>query len=580
MKQIIWKYILFFRKEVGYFLFLACVATIVSVPIPFIYKALIDKVSAGSPSNVWKLMFLYATLSVAHLALNYLKDRKHYTFDYTVSSKVNEDVFRKVLSLPYPILSKKDPGEWMKLVSLDSNDLYHLLTFGVFNLISIVIQLFANCAILFFLYGWYVLLAFLTFPVYYLLIRKGVKNVNLYETKLDETREEWYGDVYSPLNKLKEIKSRRIENFLTRKLGESYANVKKAGTASAIASNFLSHLFSFFESSVTLVVLFTGILLVFSNKLTLGTLFATIYLMGSILSLFNSLSLTITNDIQSRLPGARRVVELFNIEIPQTGGIPDTSNGVKIIFRDVEFSYSSNSNFVLRIPYLELESGKRYVLIGKTGGGKTTFFDLVTGVQFPQSGSITINSVDTREIKEEWWKENVCVLLQDSSIFRGSIRDNILLGEKDESSRLELIISQFNFERIFERFKDGVDANPREGLVLSGGEKRVINILRALFTPNAPMVLIDEGTAGLDPILKANYHKALAEATKNRLSIVITHNMEEIADFDEVLFVHDGTVTKDTHEHLMKVNELYREFVLHGEEKHDNAHQRPNIRRR
>lgn len=398
------------------------------------------------------------------------------------------------------------------------------------------------------------------------MILKGVKNADLYETKLNKVRDEWYGDVYSPLNKLKEIKARRIESFIVRNLDESYSKVKEAGVASGVASNFLSHLFSFFDGSLTLVVLFTGIFLVLSKEITLGTLFATMYIINSIFSLFNSLSLAITNDIQLRLPSVKRVVELFNIKVPERYGVPDVSKGVKVVFKDVEFSYRSDSNFALHIPYLELESGRKYVLIGRTGGGKTTLFDLIAGVQVPQSGSVLINGVDTREIKESWWKENVCVLLQDSSIFRGSIKDNILLDEKDENQRLELIISQFNFGGVFERFEKGLDTQPREGLVLSGGEKRVINIIRALFKPNAHMVLMDEGTTGLDPILKAGYQKAFAEVSKNRLSIIITHDMEEIANFDEVLFVHDGTVIKDTHENLMKTKELYREFVFQAKE--------------
>lgn len=150
MKQILKEYLLFFKKDVTYLIVLASLLTAISVPVPFIYKAIIDKVSMGTPSNLWVLMFLYVVLTIGRLMLSYLKDRKIYTFQYEVASKVNEDVFRKVLRLEYSVLSAKDPGEWMKLVSFDSNNLYLMLVYGFFDICSILIQLFANCAFLFF----------------------------------------------------------------------------------------------------------------------------------------------------------------------------------------------------------------------------------------------------------------------------------------------------------------------------------------------------------------------------------------------------------------------------------------------
>ena len=561
MREVIFKYIRHFRRDFVYFTLLSGAEAMVSAPIPLIYKAVIDKIVSGTAGKVWMFLLIYVVLFILQIFLRYTKDKKLYTFQYDVAFKVNEDVFRKVLSLPYSILSRKDPGEWLKLVSHDATNLYSLLTFGIFNLISISLQLIVNLIILFLLYGWYVLLAIAVFPVYYLLIRKGVKNVEKYEMKLNRIREEWFADVYSPLNKLKEIKSRRIENFLVGKLSDSYDRVKNAGIESAISSNYLNHLFSFFDAFVYLAVFTSGIFLVISHKLTIGTLFATIYIMNSILSSFNLLSLAITNDIQLRIPSLKRLTELFNEKIPERNKIPPNSDKIEVEFKNVEFIYPNNPKFHLTIPQLKLISGKRYVLIGKTGAGKTTFFDLLSGIYFPDSGSILINGVDTREINETWWKDNVCVLLQDSSIFRGTIRENILIDEEDRDNRLEYLISKFGFERVFSRFKNYLDTSTMGGISFSGGEKRVINILRALFKRNAKIILIDEGTTGLDPVLREKYRKALYEASEGRLTVVITHDLDEISDFDEVLFVHNGSIIAGKHENLLTLSPEYRNFI-------------------
>ena len=159
-------------------------------------------------------------------------------------------------------------------------------------------------------------------------------------------------------------------------------------------------------------------------------------------------------------------------------------------------------------------------------------------------------------------------MLQDSYIFRGTIEDNILLGDTELQQDLDKLIVEQGFASFFERFTDGIKTNPKEGKQLSGGEKRMVCLLRLLLKQQYQMILVDEGKTGLDAELRLKIDDLMQEVVADRLSVTITHDLDEITRYDEVLFVSEGTVIQDQHENLMANNEDYRD-LLNAENNHD-----------
>lgn len=553
----------YFKRDFVIFSLFAITSTILSAPIPFIYKKIIDGITSLSFNNLLYLVLFYVLLIIISVCTEYLKDRKIASFQYAVAFTVSTSVYERVLGLPYSILAEKHPGDIMKLVQEDSSNLYNLITYGIFKIISIVLQLIVNFSILIYLFGWRVLFILCVLPIYYLLIRKGSNNVEKYGFTYEQASNEWSEDAYSPLGKLKEVKSRRIENYLINKIKKSYSKVRKEGIKYGHVSNLLYSFYSFFDKGIYLFIFIFGIYSVRSGSMSIGSFFAIIYVVSSIISGFNNFSLAIINDFQKRLPSINRIVELFSIDIPNSDKAPLLSKNNEILFNDVYFSYS-NSLYSLKIPFLHLKSGFKYVLVGETGSGKSTLFDLVNGIRYPERGSIKINGIATTDIEESWWKSNVFILLQDSTIFRGNLGENILLDDLDKRELVNKIIIKYNFENFFNRFKNGLLTEPKEGNALSGGEKRIIGIIRLLLKPYYPIILIDEGKIGLDITLRYKLNNILEQKLKNRLSITITHDLEEFTNFNQVIFIHKGTVFTGKHDELLINNKYYKQFILHG----------------
>ena len=556
-----------FRKQFLQITLLALLAALLSTPIPFIYRTVIDGIDNLPGRELLGLVILYVVLIILEVLVDYWKQIILITFNWSASFSLATEIYRTLIKLPYHISGKRSSADLIKLLGVDSDALQSAIVFGTTNMISLLIRFVIDLVVMYILFGWGILGVIVVLPVYYLLIKKSVKNMEEYDRAHDDKREIWFDDSYSPLYRLKEVKSRRLENFLLENIRKSNQDVCTSGVKAGRAGTLLYSFYDFFDKGVYVILFLVGVYGVIKGHLTLGTLFAIFYVSSSIISKLNSLCLAISDDYHRRIPSLDRVAELYATTVDNPQKQPPDLPALKVEFEKVKFAYPE-SKFELSIPSLTLSDNRKYVLVGRTGSGKSTLFDLLNGIMHSQEGSILINGTKTTEIAEEWWKKNCFVLLQDSYIFRGTIEDNILLGDTNLQQDLDKLIAEQGFASFFERFTDGIKTNPKEGKQLSGGEKRMVCLLRLLLKQQYQMILVDEGKTGLDAELRLKIDDLMQEVVADRLSLTITHDLDEITRYDEVLFVSEGTVIQDQHENLMANNEDYRD-LLNAENNHE-----------
>ena len=556
-----------FRKQFLQITLLALLAALLSTPIPFIYRTVIDGIDNLPGRELLGLVILYVVLIILEVLVDYWKQIILITFNWSASFSLATEIYRTLIKLPYHISGKRSSADLIKLLGVDSDALQSAIVFGTTNMISLLIRFVIDLVVMYILFGWGILGVIVVLPVYYLLIKKSVKNMEEYDRAHDDKREIWFDDSYSPLYRLKEVKSRRLENFLLENIRKSNQDVCTSGVKAGRAGTLLYSFYDFFDKGVYVILFLVGVYGVIKGHLTLGTLFAIFYVSSSIISKLNSLCLAISDDYHRRIPSLDRVAELYATTVDNPQKQPPDLPALKVEFEKVKFAYPE-SKFELSIPSLTLSDNRKYVLVGRTGSGKSTLFDLLNGIMHSQEGSILINGTKTTEIAEEWWKKNCFVLLQDSYIFRGTIEDNILLGDTNLQQDLDKLIAEQGFASFFERFTDGIKTNPKEGKQLSGGEKRMVCLLRLLLKQQYQMILVDEGKTGLDAELRLKIDDLMQEVVADRLSVTITHDLDEITRYDEVLFVSEGTVIQDQHENLMANNEDYRD-LLNAENNHE-----------
>jgi len=262
-----------------------------------------------------------------------------------------------------------------------------------------------------------------------------------------------------------------------------------------------------------------------------------------------------------------RIEEITRVN-PEELGATELSDAVEappfrgdIQLKGVTFGYQSDHR-VLENFSLAISAGQNVAVVGHSGSGKSTILQLFTRLYDPQQGQIKIDGVDIRSFKLASLRKQMAVVLQDSYIFNATIEENIAIA-KPGAARSEVIkaAKAAAADDFIRELPQGYDTPLGEGGAgLSGGQKRRLTVARA-FLRNAPIVLLDEPTTGLDPTSEQELMEGLKRLTKGKTTIVVTHQLSTVTDADLIVVLSDGKILESgTHQELWKRDGAYRQL--------------------
>ena len=307
-------------------------------------------------------------------------------------------------------------------------------------------------------------------------------------------------------------------------------------------------------------VIWFGAARIAQGSLTVGELVALLLYLNYFFDPFIQLSFTY-DLLRSAGSSIKKVYSILDVspELSLKGDIFPKNNGADSIrFNNVEFSYGRET--VLHDVSFSIKQGEKVAIVGETGAGKSTIAKLILRFYLPNEGNIEYYGINSGLVDQKWVRQNIAYVPQESFLFRGSIRDNLLYSDPIGLD-LDAVLKDLNMEHWFDRYQAGLDQEVGErGGNISSGERQFVALLRAVISKK-PIVVFDEATSNLD----MESESAILEATDNLLghqtSLVIAHRLETVLTAERIIVMDQGKLVGfDTHEELLNSNSVYKEL--------------------
>jgi ATP-binding cassette, subfamily B, bacterial MsbA len=323
----------------------------------------------------------------------------------------------------------------------------------------------------------------------------------------------------------------------------------KVAVQRAMANGGFQAFMIFVVSSGILVVVWAGSRMVIAGSITPGELIAFLIYTSIVAQGIAGLS-EVYGQFNEAIGATRRIFELLDTK-PEIADAADAEplgevrGAVRI--SGVDFFYPGERNLpVLSGVNIEAQSGQIIALVGPSGAGKSTLISLIPRFYDVTSGSISIDGRDVRKLRLEDLRRAIGVVPQETTLFSGTIRENIAYGKLDATdAEIEAVARAAHAHEFIKEFPDGYDTVVGEkGVKLSGGQRQRIGIARA-FLKNAPVIILDEATSALDTESEREIQCALAELMRGRTVLAVAHRLSTLSSFDRIIVLMDGRIVED-----------------------------------
>jgi ABC-type multidrug transport system fused ATPase/permease subunit len=463
-------------------------------------------------------------------------------------------------------LSYFDSHQTGALLSTITTDIQTIQGFASSSTLSIIVDLFTIVGMLgiMFWLNWDFTLIVVAVTPFMLVMASRFKNVVKKAThEVRKQQSNMVAVVQQGLESMRVVKAFGRQDLEQEELGQvSRATVDAALKARRVKA-LLSPMIAIIVSICTAVVLWRGSSLILAGTMTAGALIVFLSYLTQFFKPVKDLA-TITNQIAQTAVGVERVRGILDADII----IPEIADAVnpqafrgEIEFEDVAFAYASDAPVLQRVSFA-IKPGQMVGIVGATGGGKSTIVSLIPRFYDPTAGKVKIDGVDIRQYKLQALRNQIGYVLQETVLFRGTIRDNIAYGRAGATNDEILEAAKLaNADEFIERMPHGYDALVGDrGETLSGGQRQRIGIARAIIRNN-PILILDEPTAALDTESERAVIEALDRLMRGRTVITIAHRLSTIRNCDKILVLKDGVVAEEgTHDELLALGGVYADL--------------------
>jgi ATP-binding cassette subfamily B protein len=541
----------------------AVVGTLLAIVFPNVARLVLDE---AVPKQRGDLLIQYTLLAcLAYFGrdlLNSLRIMINNTFEQKVIFDIRSDLYEKLQRLPLKWFDNRPTGDIMTRVAEDVTSMERVLIDGIEQGLVALLQIVAVSLVMFLINP--TLAAWAIVPVPFLFI-----GAMIYTSTRDRYRavrkatSEMNALLHDNIAGIRQIKAYTMERRELERFNAASDKVRRATLRTMFAWAIYNPSMSFIGGIGFILVIGFGGNLAIQGQMSPGEITAFLLYLTLFYEPVGRLH-QLNQMLQSGRAAAERVFEILDSE--DEPGLADGIElkvpiGGRVVYKNVKFNYGDGNETICEVD-LNAEPGQTIALVGPTGAGKTTLINLLTRFYEYDSGEILIDDVNIKTISKESLRSSIGYVTQESFLFNGTVRDNLLIANREASEdQIWEALKIANAYDFVKKLLNGLDTEVGErGVKLSVGEKQRVSIARALLR-NPPILLLDEATASVDTETERLIQQALERLMKNRTSFVIAHRLSTVRGADYIYVLDSGTVVEEgSHEHLLSIAGLYAEL--------------------
>ena len=514
--------------------------------------------------KIKSISLLLATLYIASAVFTYIQALLMTNVSNKFAKQLRGGISNKINKLPLKYFDKNTTGDILSRVTNDVDTIAQSMNQSLATLVS-SLTLFIGSIVMMFYTNWIMALtaifsSLFGFIFMALVLSKSQKYFIQRQQELGNLNGH-IEEIYSGLNVVKVYNGKK-ESDKTFDLYNK--NVYEANRKSQFLSSLMMPMMGFIGNLGYVAVCIVGAILTMNNYISFGVIVAFITYVRLFTSPLSQIGQAMTS-LQSTAAASERVFEIFDEEEMAKENNKKVLNKKKvkgnIEFNDVEFTYDGNDKPTINNFTAKVKSGEKIAIVGPTGAGKTTMVNLLMRFYDINSGDIKIDGVSTKDLTRENIHELFTMVLQDTWLFNGTIKENIIYNmENITDDRIEEVCKVVGLDHFIKTLPHGYDSKISDNDSVSAGQRQLLTIARGMIE-DAPFLILDEATSNVDTRTEELVQKAMDKLTEGRTSFIIAHRLSTIKNADLILVMKDGNIIEQgNHKQLMKKKGFYADL--------------------
>lgn len=539
------------------------VGCVCSVAAPSFQSASIDLISQGRYGDLPRFLLLMLGTYLLHGGCSLLQNLTAARLSQRVVRRMRGELFQKVVNLPVKYLDNHPHGDIMSRMTNDVENLSNIISQSLSSLASGLLTIVGTVGMMFW-YCWQLALLSCATVILSLVITRVISKVM---RKLSRERQRLLGElnglVEEKVTAYRTVTAYNQQAAAVREFEETSDRLCFTGSLANAIGGSMGPIMNCVGNIAFVIIAAFGGYFAINGMISVGVISAFIVYAKQFSRPVNELA-NLYAEIQTAIAGAERVYAVLDEPSEDKSGerTMDTAQGT-VTFRNVDFSYYKGRQVLYGFD-LEVRAGQKVALVGATGSGKTTVVNLLMRFYDIDSGEILIDGVNIRDIASGALRRSTAIVLQDTVLFSGTIRENLTYSNPDASEEdLDHAARMSACAGLIARLPQGYDTPLTEGGGnLSQGERQLLSICRA-FLASPKILILDEATSSVDTRTEKNIQDAMVNLMKNRTSLIIAHRLSTIQDADLIVVMDQGRIVETgKHDELLARKGRYYDLYM------------------